>query len=205
MNPFAQPQAHQQHFVGLFSARDSGSLGETVAVFFNARQPRLRFFLGDCCDACRHSPPPCGEGLGVGGIPQVIFCDSPPPGLPHKGGGVSNNDPPMRAGTNAGVFAVAPIEQVVPALFTWTRVIGNLVGVEPTRRCHFLRNFIERERGIRIGHDQFSGCVQRRVGRVGFNSQLIERDVIAREFKRFGEFRAPGVRLLTRPRVDQIK
>ena len=34
------------------------------------------------------SPPPRGEGLGVGGIPNLAVSDSPPPGLPHKGGGV---------------------------------------------------------------------------------------------------------------------
>ena len=33
------------------------------------------------------SPPPCGEGLGVGGIPIANSSDFPPPGLPHKGGG----------------------------------------------------------------------------------------------------------------------
>ena len=32
-------------------------------------------------------PPPCGEGLRVGGIPKAASLDSPPPGLPHKGGG----------------------------------------------------------------------------------------------------------------------
>jgi len=34
-------------------------------------------------------PPPCGEGLGVGGSPTTAVLDSPPPRLPHKGGGVS--------------------------------------------------------------------------------------------------------------------
>ena len=31
-----------------------------------------------------------GEGLGVGGIPKASNRDSPPPGLPHKGGGEPN-------------------------------------------------------------------------------------------------------------------
>ena len=35
------------------------------------------------------SPPPCGEGLGVGGIPTAIALQSPPPDLPHKGGGMA--------------------------------------------------------------------------------------------------------------------
>jgi valyl-tRNA synthetase len=33
------------------------------------------------------SPPPGGEGLGVGGAPTADGLRSPPPGLPHKGGG----------------------------------------------------------------------------------------------------------------------
>jgi hypothetical protein len=33
-----------------------------------------------------HSPPPCGEGLRVGGIPTADVLQSPPPNLPHQGG-----------------------------------------------------------------------------------------------------------------------
>lgn len=33
------------------------------------------------------SPPPRGEGLGAGGIRGGAITESPPPGLPHKGGG----------------------------------------------------------------------------------------------------------------------
>jgi hypothetical protein len=54
-----------------------------------------------------HSPPPApkahlrrialkarlwrdgGEGLGVGGIPTASVLQSPPPNLPHKGGGIA--------------------------------------------------------------------------------------------------------------------
>jgi len=41
-----------------------------------------------------HSPPPCGEALGVGVSNRHIFCGLPPSlTLPHKGGG---NDVVMR-------------------------------------------------------------------------------------------------------------
>jgi 16S rRNA (uracil1498-N3)-methyltransferase len=36
-----------------------------------------------------HSPPPGGEGLGAGGIPTADVLRSPPPNLPHKGGGTT--------------------------------------------------------------------------------------------------------------------
>jgi len=38
-------------------------------------------------DARINPPPPCGEGLGVGGIPTANDLQSPPPNLPHKVGG----------------------------------------------------------------------------------------------------------------------
>ncbi len=38
----------------------------------------------------RDSPPPCGEGLGVGGAPASGVQDSPPPNL-HKGGGTASS------------------------------------------------------------------------------------------------------------------
>lgn len=34
-----------------------------------------------------YSPPPCGEGLGFGGVPTADVPDSPTPSLPHKAGG----------------------------------------------------------------------------------------------------------------------
>ena len=39
-------------------------------------------------ELCADSPPPCGEGLGVGGTPS-LRCSAIPPtlSLPHKGGG----------------------------------------------------------------------------------------------------------------------
>ncbi len=35
----------------------------------------------------RDSPPPCGEGLGVGGLPTATFCNPPLPVPPPRGGG----------------------------------------------------------------------------------------------------------------------
>ena len=47
-----------------------------------------------CDQIVFHSPPPCGEGLGVGVSNKPIFCGLPPSlTLPHKGEG---NDVVMR-------------------------------------------------------------------------------------------------------------
>lgn len=40
----------------------------------------------------KHSPPPGGEGAGVGGAPPSAVLPSPPPGLPHEGGGASTTE-----------------------------------------------------------------------------------------------------------------
>ena len=91
------------------------------------------------------------------------------------------------------------------ALFAGARVIGNLIRQQPARSRHLLRDLIERERRVFVRHDKFAGCMKRRVGRVGLDGQLIERDVIIREIERFGQFCAPRVRLLPGPRVNQIE
>ena len=47
--------------------------------------------------------------------------------------------------------------------------------------------------------------MQRRVRRVRFDRQLIERQVIARQIQRFRKFRAPRIRRLIGPRVNQVE
>jgi ADP-dependent NAD(P)H-hydrate dehydratase / NAD(P)H-hydrate epimerase len=74
-------------------------------------------------DAVLESPPPTrGEGLEVGGVPKAGNLDSPPPGLPHKGGGVANPSPRRAEGSasarGGGGFHVATFENT-PAL--WLR------------------------------------------------------------------------------------
>ena len=34
----------------------------------------------------------------------------------------------MRAGTDAGIFVAAPVDEIVPAFGAGARVVGNLVG-----------------------------------------------------------------------------
>src|SRR5690349_3191214 len=38
----------------------------------------------------QRSPPPCGEGTGVGVVRESLPYDPPPPTLPHKGGSTSS-------------------------------------------------------------------------------------------------------------------
>ena len=53
----------------------------------------------------RDSPPPCGEGLGVGGIPTSDVLDSPPP-CPSPTRGEGTLRPAPRSISTAGFFAI---------------------------------------------------------------------------------------------------
>ena len=43
-------------------------------------------------------------------------------------------EPAVRAGADAGIFVVAPVDEIVPALGAGARVVGNLVGRQAARR-----------------------------------------------------------------------
>src|SRR5690606_7178000 len=73
---------------------------DAVAAERVRRLGRRRRLAGARCPCCAHdaasnarsaggsaSPPPCGEGSGVEGTLNAGVWESPPPGLPHKGGG----------------------------------------------------------------------------------------------------------------------
>jgi 16S rRNA (guanine527-N7)-methyltransferase len=69
------------------------------------------------------SPPPCGKGLGVEGISAADFGGSPPPSLPHKGGGeVKGGKSWLDLGSGGGfpglVLAIMLAEQVPEARMT---------------------------------------------------------------------------------------
>ena len=54
----------------------------------------------------------------------------------------------MRAGPDAGIFVVAPVDEIVPALGARPRVIGNLVGRQAARGADLLRHVVERARVV---------------------------------------------------------
>ena len=78
-------------------------------------------------------------------------------------------------------------------LFTRPGVVGNFIGQEASRGRHVLGNLVERKCCVLIGHDEFAARMQRRVGRIRLDRQLIKRDVVACEIKCFSEFIAPRV------------
>ena len=100
---------------------------------------------------------------------------------------VGELQPAMGAGADAGIFAIAPVDEVVPALGAGHGVVGNLVGRQAGRVADFLGDGIEIGGGVVVGHGQLAGLAQREEGRVRLDGELVERQVIG------GESRAPRV------------
>ena len=86
------------------------------------------------------------------------------------------------------------------------RVIGNLVGRITGALADLLRDVVERRTGIIIGQNKFAATVRVEHGRALLHGQLIERemrDAVIGDFAQgFGQFRAPSLFGLVRPRVN---
>ena len=67
---------------------------------------------------------------------------------------------PCAPGSAAGVFAVAPIEQVVAAFLARRGMVGNLVGGQTGGRRQLLRRLVESERRVLVRDHQLAGGVQ---------------------------------------------
>src|SRR5690348_1546763 len=111
----------------------------------------------------------------------------------------------MRARTNAGVIAIPPIEKIVAAFRTGTRMIGNFVGGPASRVRHFLREFVEGSGAVIVGNRECTGPRQCGKWRRWLNRELIQRQMFRAEVEGFLQFGAPLLWRLMRPRVDQIE
>src|SRR5262249_34805995 len=85
----------------------------------------------------------------------------------------------MRAGTDSGIFLRAPVDEIVPALTSRPRVVGNLIGGKACARAHMLRRVIERAGSIVVGDEELAGRMQRGKRRLLLDRELIEREVFA--------------------------
>ena len=92
----------------------------------------------------------------------------------------------MRAGADAGIFAVAPIDEIVPALGAGPRVVGDFVGGHAVRLGDLLRRVEQRAGEILVGRLQLAGPPQALEHRVGLDGELVEREMLA------GQRRAPA-------------
>ena len=91
-------------------------------------------------------------------------------------------EPAVGARSDAGVFLGAPVDEVMLALSTQARVIGNLVSRQTMRGADLLRHIVERARHRFIRRLELAGRMQAEERRAFFDGELIEREM-------FGGFR----------------
>src|SRR5271154_5472097 len=94
--------------------------------------------------------------------------------------GRADADAAMRARADPDIFAVAPINQIVPALRAGPRVVGDLVRRQAMRLGYFLRRVEQRAGEVLAGHDELARAKQPLEYRVRLDGQLVERDMFAR-------------------------
>ncbi len=124
----------------------------------------------------------------------LVACRTPPA-----------SQAPVCARTAAGVFAVAPVEQVVAALLARRGVVGDLVGWQARRGRQLLRRIVERQRCLLVGNDELAGGVQRCERRLRLDGELIERQMLAGDGECIAQLVLPRGERLPGPRVDEIE
>ena len=66
----------------------------------------------------------------------------------------------MRAGTNAGVVAIPPVQQIVAAFVSGAGMIGDFIARQARRFADLLGELIEVSSGVFVRQDQLSLTVQ---------------------------------------------
>ena len=122
-------------------------------------------------------------------VSAVVFDDAVPAGLHQRRpalrialrhGGLPRavgDDAAVRSRPDAGVLAVAPVEQVVPALLARRGVVGDLVGRQARALGHLLRQLVEGARRLAIGHDELAARMQLGERRALLDGELVERQM----------------------------
>src|SRR5271169_3998654 len=91
-----------------------------------------------------------------------------------------HDETPMRARTDASIFAVAPIDQIVTALGARPGMVRNFIGRKASIGCDLPRDIIELARQVRIGRPQLSRLVQRVENGAGLYRELVQGQMVAR-------------------------
>ncbi len=122
-----EPQAHQQKFVGHFFARKHVVGDEPMAVGLDAREPGFGAFFRR-------------GGVAFAGDVEATNVQST-----------------MSAGSDAGIFLGAPVDEIMPALAAGPGVVGDFVRRQAVRGADLLRRVVERARVILVGHGELAG------------------------------------------------
>ena len=112
---------------------------------------------------------------------------------------------PCAPGPDAGVVAIAPVGQVVPALGAGPRQVADLVCGEPVPRARRCGLRIKGGRGVLVRQRDPPPPVHRLERRPGLDGELIQREVVGAESERAVELCPPGRQVLAGPGVDQVE
>src|SRR5271156_149890 len=134
-------------------------------------------------------------------------------GQPHLGmafrrlcaAAAGRQNPAMRAGADADIFAIPPIDEIVPALRARARVIGDFISGKTGFRRDLLRHVPQRAGAIGIREDELACIAQALEHRVWLDRELIEGKMIARAENRSLQFFPPAGYRLAWPRINQIE
>ena len=111
----------------------------------------------------------------------------------------------MGAGADAGIFAVAPVDEVVARFGAGAGMVRDLVGRQAVRRADRLRQVVEQPRLVVRWHRELAGPMQALEDGAGLDRELVEREMLGGMADRGLEFRLPVLEGLARPGVDQIE
>ena len=141
---------------------------------------------------------------------MAIGLDAHQPGLGAFFGGdgvpgAVDIEAAVGAGTDAGIFLAAPVNEVVFAFRAWARVVGNLVGRQSVLGADFLGDVVERARHRFVRRLQLAGGVQAEERRALFDGELIERQMLGGFRDRELQFIRPHLRGLVGAGVNQIE
>ena len=170
INPFRQPESHEEIFVGSLAWSQLLLDCEPAAETFHPHEPGLGPFLSRSCNAT-----------------------------------ATDRQPSMGAWANAGIVMPTPVDEVVPAFCAGPRMVGDFVGWQTGVTANCLGGVIELARQVVIGHDQLAGLVQAKKRRVGFDGQLVQREMFGRLGDRAPEFPGPLLGGLARTSIDQVE
>src|SRR5579859_3654869 len=97
----------------------------------------------------------------------------------------------MRPGPDAEIVAVAPIDEIVPALAARPRVVRDFIVGEAAACEALARRLVERAREIVVGQYEIAARMCRGKGGAGLDRQLIEGEMVSGEIERSIEFALP--------------
>jgi hypothetical protein len=111
----------------------------------------------------------------------------------------------VRAGTNADVLAVAPVEQIVATRLAGGGMVGDLVGRQSCLLRQVLGQHVEIVRELAVGHAQPAAGMEIGERRAGLDGELVERQVSARQPQGLRQLALPRLQALAGPGIDQVE